>query len=981
MKSPNLHSQTLQNLIFSIILLIVNGLSASGQTFQTAIGYPLPTEERGASGLITSAGYLVLGSNLQHPSGFFNAAGDLQLVRLDNFGNLIQPAKIIGQDVGESAVWFEHASDCNGTAGYIIAGNEYNGPARNMLLTFTNPAGNPVWVRRVGTLADDESAACVKQDGARNFILVGTKTDANTGFSVVQAIKTDCNGNLLWERTYTLPGSATAASVTAFATFPQTCTGLPNEYFITGKTVSSQGVEEVFILSIAATNGSPSWLSTYDVAPNADDAGTCIQGACTPNVPTTGGLWVSGYSHDASATDPKKLLMLHTDFSGNVLWANNYDVQNSKLEFVTHFQFAANDKLVLTGKAEDPGVSDPPESGKCFLLRMNTGGNALDWTRVYDIGYASQGNRVEPTAADEYFISGHTYEIIQPQQFDYNILAIKTDQQGQVATGCFHTPNTLIINRQPIITPLAPIVAAPQDFSGASLLTVLYDEQQTFCAPPPPDPCDSMALNAAFNLSISGNTLACTDLSTVGSGSIFAWQWDFGDSNTSNLQNPTHTYAGPGVYTVCLVISGGANGVLCRDTICKTIEIIGTPHDPCDSLALNANFNVFSVVGNTVTFNDLSSGSITQWDWDFGDAGTATFNAATNPVHTYPGPGAYVVCLVVTYADAVTICRDTICKDIIIESSGCDFSDDYSTNTGWTQVGTLVNIASGVVQYQNSAPDGQQRRIHKPLGFLLNANDTWQADLDVTPQAVGGSAPSTGHAVLALTSTTAEPHSNCPNVACTGYPLSAQDAVNCNFSSLASGTNTFFEIIAFDGPTQYVSTAIPANTLNVTYYIRVERTSPTSLTLNVFSDAARTLHIPGSPVSMTIPATITGLGTVQHANIARGFQSRQLTGYLDNLCIRRLSTSAASEITSQMPVRMFPNPTTGTTTLAFGEAIPTDGSITVSDLLGRNLLHETVESGSQAHSIALHDAPAGIYLVRLLDESGQPIWTGKLIKE
>ncbi len=37
-----------------------------------------------------------------------------------------------------------------------------------------------------------------------------------------------------------------------------------------------------------------------------------------------------------------------------------------------------------------------------------------------------------------------------------------------------------------------------------------------------------------------------------------SWLWDFGDSQTSTAQHPTHTYASPGVYTVSLTINGGA---------------------------------------------------------------------------------------------------------------------------------------------------------------------------------------------------------------------------------------------------------------------------------------------------------------------------------------------------------------------------------------------------------------------------------------
>ena len=37
-------------------------------------------------------------------------------------------------------------------------------------------------------------------------------------------------------------------------------------------------------------------------------------------------------------------------------------------------------------------------------------------------------------------------------------------------------------------------------------------------------------------------------------GAVGYWQWDFGDSTTSILQNPVHTYTEPGIYTVSLTI-------------------------------------------------------------------------------------------------------------------------------------------------------------------------------------------------------------------------------------------------------------------------------------------------------------------------------------------------------------------------------------------------------------------------------------------
>jgi len=46
-----------------------------------------------------------------------------------------------------------------------------------------------------------------------------------------------------------------------------------------------------------------------------------------------------------------------------------------------------------------------------------------------------------------------------------------------------------------------------------------------------------------------------TDASIAGSGSITDWLWDFGDGNTSILQNPQHIYQNDGLYNVSLTVT------------------------------------------------------------------------------------------------------------------------------------------------------------------------------------------------------------------------------------------------------------------------------------------------------------------------------------------------------------------------------------------------------------------------------------------
>jgi gliding motility-associated-like protein len=50
-----------------------------------------------------------------------------------------------------------------------------------------------------------------------------------------------------------------------------------------------------------------------------------------------------------------------------------------------------------------------------------------------------------------------------------------------------------------------------------------------------------------------------------------SWYWEFGDGNTSTLQNPEHTYDNEGIYNVCLWVET-VNG--CKDSVCQEAMVI-----------------------------------------------------------------------------------------------------------------------------------------------------------------------------------------------------------------------------------------------------------------------------------------------------------------------------------------------------------------------------------------------------------------------
>ena len=94
--------------------------------------------------------------------------------------------------------------------------------------------------------------------------------------------------------------------------------------------------------------------------------------------------------------------------------------------------------------------------------------------------------------------------------------------------------------------------------------------------PPPPPPLNCNAnfywwQNFDSTLNTFTTDIYCVENSTGGTGTgPIAYNWVFGDGNTSNLQYPTHVYNQVGDYNLCLTYTD-ANG--CSSYYCDTITI------------------------------------------------------------------------------------------------------------------------------------------------------------------------------------------------------------------------------------------------------------------------------------------------------------------------------------------------------------------------------------------------------------------------
>jgi PKD repeat protein len=184
-----------------------------------------------------------------------------------------------------------------------------------------------------------------------------------------------------------------------------------------------------------------------------------------------------------------------------------------------------------------------------------------------------------------------------------------------------------------------------------------------------------------------------TDLSTIDNGTITNWNWQFGNGSTSLEQHPFLTYFEDSVYQITLVVTATGG---CTDTINQTTEIYPLP------IALVTVDNV--CLGETVQFGDsstINSGSIVQWDWDFGDG-----NSSSNqhPGHSYSNAQNYVYALTVTSEQG---CIDATSSTVTTYPNPMSQFEMTSTTSCFSPTSVnLFNQASGGNQFQWNHDNG-----------------------------------------------------------------------------------------------------------------------------------------------------------------------------------------------------------------------------------------------------------------------------------
>ncbi len=159
-------------------------------------------------------------------------------------------------------------------------------------------------------------------------------------------------------------------------------------------------------------------------------------------------------------------------------------------------------------------------------------------------------------------------------------------------------------------------------------------------------------------------------------------EWNFGDGSTSMMVDPNHAYVAPGMYTVTMTVTSGANA--CPATFVSEVEVLEQP-----TINLSAD-NSMGCPPLDVCFSATSDDAI-FYEWDFGDGNT---NNDLNPCHTFMDEGRKSVTLRGIDEQGCASAVDSV-QVTVFEVPDASFATPEEAICGFPQTVQITNTSEG----------------------------------------------------------------------------------------------------------------------------------------------------------------------------------------------------------------------------------------------------------------------------------------------
>lgn len=266
--------------------------------------------------------------------------------------------------------------------GYVVGGTTWSHGAggADFWLVKTDADGNEVWDKSFGGTGDDEGYS-VQQTQDGGYIIVGSTKSYGAGGEDVWLVRTDQSGNLVWDRTFGGEDADWGESVR------QTLDG---GYIMCGTTWSyGAGFSDIWLIK-TDSNGDTVWTRTF--GGQFGELGHSVQ------LTRDGGYVAAGRGYFRSCY-VDDIQLVRVDASGNEVWYQTFG--GASFDGARSVQQTQDGGFVIGGYTESYGSG----SRDAWVLKTNANGVEV-WNRTYGGTFYDECGSVYQTQDGGYVLTG-----------------------------------------------------------------------------------------------------------------------------------------------------------------------------------------------------------------------------------------------------------------------------------------------------------------------------------------------------------------------------------------------------------------------------------------------------------------------------------------------------------------------------------------------------------------------------------------------